>query len=202
VTIAAPHLAELVALTRESVFLSERIGDDVICVASAESPRPLSFYMRLGQRTPYHAAASARAILAFRPSSERLRLLEAEDLEMFTARTPSSVTAVMRALEATRSSGYAVCDEELEVGVTAVSVPVASATGDIDASLTLVAPQDRRCGSSRLDAAERLARAGRSISADLGHRRFASSVGPIELESSDPSHDEATVLELAASERQ
>jgi hypothetical protein len=108
----------------------------------------------------------------------------------------------MRALEATRSSGYAVCDEELEVGVAAVSVPVASATGDIDASLTLVAPQDRLSGSSRLDAAERLARAGRSISADLGQRPFASSGGPIELESSDPSHDEATVLELAASERQ
>ena len=170
VIVAAPHLSRLVAETRESVFLSKRIGDDVVCVASVESPRPLKFYMGLGQRTPYHAASSARAILAFKPSSERKRLIEAEELEAFTPNTPRTVVAAMEALEATRSQGYAVCDGELEVGVTALSVPLATATGEIDASLTLVAPQDRLSGADRPEAARRLKQAGARISADLGYR--------------------------------
>jgi IclR family acetate operon transcriptional repressor len=171
VALARPYLSAIVADTRESVFLAEQMGDDVICVASAESPRLLAFYMRLGQRTPYHAGASARAILAFKPQSEQLRLLHAEHLQAFTPRTPRSIAAAMAELEATRARGYAVCDEEMEVGVTAISVPVADATGNVTASLTLVAPQDRLAGPARLEAARLIARASRSISKELGHGR-------------------------------
>ena len=88
VSMARPHLSKLATQTRESVFLAERIGDDVVCVASAESPRLVSFFLRLGQRTPYHAAASARAILAFQEPAEQRRLLEAEGFVPFTDKTP------------------------------------------------------------------------------------------------------------------
>ena len=170
VMLAKPYLSKVVADTRESVFLSEQIGDDVICVASAESPGLLTFFMRLGRRTPYHAGASARAILAFKPTSEQLRLLSAQRLERYTPRTPSSISAARAALDATRARGYAVCDEEMEIGVTAVSVPIVDATGNVGASLTIVAPQDRLAEPARHEAAELLSSVSRSISTELGFR--------------------------------
>jgi DNA-binding IclR family transcriptional regulator len=171
VALAKPHLTRLVASTRESVFLSELIGDDVVCVASAESPRMLSFYMRIGQRTPYHAAASARAIIAFKPAPEQLRLMRAERIERFTDRTPTSVAEGLAVVREARAKGYAVCDEEMEVGVRAVSVPIADADGEVVASLTVVAPQDRLSGSAEVHAARTLAQASRAISFALGRRR-------------------------------
>ena len=124
--------------------------------------------MRLGQRTPYHAAASARAILAFQEPAEQRRLLEGEPFEPFTDKTPSNLHDAGAALALTRARGYAVCDEEMEVGVAAVSVPVVGIDGVIDASLTLVAPYDRLAPSARYAAACVLAEASLAIANDLG----------------------------------
>jgi IclR family acetate operon transcriptional repressor len=176
VTMARPYLSKLAAQTRESVFLAERIGDDVICVASAESPRLLSFYLRLGQRTPYHAASSARAILAFQEPAEQRRLLETERFVSFTGKTPMTLHDAASALAVTRERGFAICDEELEVGVAAVSVPVMGINGVIDASLTLVAPYDRLGPSAWYPAACVLSDAAQAIAGDMG---FDSTDGPV-----------------------
>jgi DNA-binding IclR family transcriptional regulator len=170
VVIARPHLSALSAKTFESVFLAELVGDDVICVASSESPRPLSFYMRLGQRTPYHAASSARAILAYRTPEEQLRLMQAEHLERFTPLTPTTVTSALAELDRTRERGFAVCDQEMEEGVGALSVPVRNAQGEVHASVTLVAPQDRLTGPTRGELVSLLSSCASAVSAELGYR--------------------------------
>jgi DNA-binding IclR family transcriptional regulator len=170
VAVARPHLAALSARTLESVFLSELVGDDVICVASSESPRPLSFYMRLGQRTPYHAASSARAILAYRPAEDQLRLMQGEHLERFTSATPTTVSAALAELDRTRERGYAICDQEMEEGVGALSVAVRNAGGEVTASITLVAPQDRLISPAREDLVQLLRSCGTTVSAGLGFR--------------------------------
>ncbi len=149
---AQPLLARLRSATQETIFLTALVGDDAVCVATAESPRPLQFYMRVGQRMPYHAAASARAILAFRGAGEARRLLRGEALDRFTNATPRSVEDVLEELSLVRRQGYAVCEEEMEVGVTAVSAPVRDAAGEVVASVTVVAPSERLDGA-RLQAA-------------------------------------------------
>ena len=168
VMITKPYLTRLSAETRESVFLSELIGHEVICVANAESPGFVAVYMRLGQRAPYHAAASARAVLAYRAEAEQAWLLQAERLDAYTQRTPRTVAEAGAALEETRARGYAICDEELEVGLTAISVPVVGSKGDVAASLSLVAPQDRLSRAARLQTARSLAEVSHAISTELG----------------------------------
>lgn len=169
-TLATPHLARLSALTLESVFLAELVGDDVVCVASSESPRPLSFYMRVGQRTPYHAASSARAILAYQPVERQVALLGSERMERFTVLTPSTVDAARAALVTTRERGYAVCDQEMEEGITAISAPVHDADGHVTASVTLVAPQDRLLGDARDRIALLVIETAGAIAQELGYR--------------------------------
>lgn len=168
VAAARPHLVALREKTSESVFLSERIEDDVICVASAESPRPLSFYMRPGQRTPYHAASSARAILAFDSLDEQLRLLGAEKLEPFTRRTPTTVQDALAELVRTRNRGFAICDREMEAGIVALSVPLRGADGNVTASVTVVAPENRLGRSRRREVIELLYQTAGAIEAAVG----------------------------------
>jgi DNA-binding IclR family transcriptional regulator len=170
VAVGKPHIGDLSARTLESVFLSELIGDDTICVASAESPRPLSFYMRLGERTPYHAASSARAILAFQPDAVQIRLMQQEQLERFTTRTPITVAEALAEVQRTAVRGYAICDQEMEYGITALSAPIRDAEGLVSASVTLVAPQDRLVGAHRETVAAMLLTTAAAISTDLGHR--------------------------------
>jgi IclR family acetate operon transcriptional repressor len=172
--VARRHIAALSARTMESVFFSELIGDDVICVSSAESPRPLSFYMRPGQRTPYHAGSSARAVLAFRPIDEQLRLLRAEKFERYTHLTLTSVDEALAELRRTRERGYAVCDQEMEAGVTAIAAPVRNAIGEVAASITLVATQHRLAGEARQEAVGFLQATATQIAVEVGYSGHSS----------------------------
>jgi IclR family acetate operon transcriptional repressor len=167
--VAKRHLAVLSAATLESVFLCELLDDDVVCVASAESPRPLSFYMRPGQRMPYHAASSARAILAFKSADEQLRLLRSETLEVFTPLTPTTVRAALAELARTRDRGYAVCDREMEAGIVGLAVPIRGPDGAVNASVTLVAPENRLTGSLGEEALRELNDTARAVETELGY---------------------------------
>lgn len=170
VALATPHIRALSDRTMESVFLSQLVQDDVICVATAESPRMLSFYMRLGVRTPYHAASSARAILAWQPVARQVALMRRERLERFTVRTPMTVEGALDELERTRIRGYAICDQEMEAGITALSAPVRGMDGAVTASVTVVAPQDRLVEEKRAAFAGWLMWSAGSISGDLGYQ--------------------------------
>ncbi len=167
----APFLAELNAATQETVFLSELVGNKAVCFSVLDGIRPMRFLVRPGGTLPLHAAASARAILAWLPDLERSRLLDSIEYTRWTANTISSPSALYRKLEETRRLGYDVCDDELEDRVWAVGAPVFDLSGDVRASLTVVAPLNSVNSSERREEiiASTVTHAGR-ISEELGFR--------------------------------
>jgi IclR family acetate operon transcriptional repressor len=169
VVVAKPLMAALSTQTMESVFVSEQHGDDAVCVAAHVSPRPVTLNMRLGVRTPYHASASARAILAFQPHERQVRLLQAERIERYTDRTPTTVSDALQELEETNRRGYAFCEQEREQGVSAISAPIRGADGAVFASVTIVAPHDRLIGDGHERISTLLIDAAGAISGQLGY---------------------------------
>ena len=127
----------------ETVFVSQLSGDNVVCLALAESVHPLRLFVQVGQTMPLHAAAAARALLAWRDEAEVRRLLAAAPFTRFTPETPASAEEVLDHLVEVRRRGYDVCDSELDENVWAVSAPVRASTGDVVASVTLAAPEQR-----------------------------------------------------------
>jgi DNA-binding IclR family transcriptional regulator len=161
-------LDDLTEQTQESSFVTQQVGGAAIVVAKADSPHALRFYMGLGQRMPYHAAASARAILAYTEPSVADELLMAEGLEAYTTVTPTTLAAARAELARVREQGFAVCNEELEVGVTALSVPVLNARGGVAASVTVVAPGHRLLDDQQTRVLALLKAAGRRIAEAIG----------------------------------
>ena len=168
VAVSRPVLDRVSHELEESVFLSELIGNDVVCVATAEAPRLLTYYMRISARTPYHASASARAILAFLPPERIAERLATEPLTGFTDRTPTTIDAIMRVLTDVRECGYATCDEEMEIGVVALAAPIFDGFGQPTAALTVVAPADRLPSTTRARPVEVLLHGAAEISRGLG----------------------------------
>ncbi len=76
----------------------------------------------------------------------------------------------MAELRLVRAQGFAVCDEEMEVGVTAISAPVFDAAGEVSASVTVVAPTERLVEVRRQEALARLRDTSSAISSALGFR--------------------------------
>ena len=168
-TEARQYLERLTDECGETSFVTSMVDSVPVCVAIAECHRPLRLFIEVGQRMPFHAAASARAILAFRDEVTVKRLLEGEPFESYTGATPRTHDEVVRLLPEIVRLGYAVCEEELDENVTAVSAPIRDEHGRVDASVTVVAPAERMRGERRSEVVAAVKATALDISLSQGY---------------------------------
>lgn len=162
-------LLDLASATHETVFLTQLVDSKVVCVALVESPRPLRLFVRVGQEMPLHAAASARAILAFRDPALVDALLATYPKDLYTAGTPRDADAVIDHLAVVRERGFDICDNELDDGVWAVGAPVHDGSGRVEYGVALAAASTRMVDpESRAAAVAEVLKAAASFSAELG----------------------------------
>ncbi|MFI0938552.1 IclR family transcriptional regulator [Streptomyces sp. NPDC021020] len=150
----------------ESVVLTQLIDGRVVAVSIAGTERPLRLFVRLGQEVPLHAAASARAILAYQDPAFVETLLSSYPRASFTSGTVREINRLIDHLAVVRVRGFDVCDNELDEGVWAVSAPVRGRGGRVSTAVTVCAawsrvadPADRAVAARIvLDAAQALSR--------------------------------------------
>jgi DNA-binding IclR family transcriptional regulator len=152
--------AQLVILRdswQESFFFSELVDGHVVCleVVHPNKAHVTGLYVRPGRQMPLHSSASAKAILAFRSAEVVHELLARQPMTAFTVHTITTLPKYLRSLREVQLSGYAVCDQETQLGIVAVSVPVRDRHEHVTGSLTVVGT------------AERIKRDVRSLVADL-----------------------------------
>jgi DNA-binding IclR family transcriptional regulator len=131
--------------THECCFVSMLVDQQVVCLQTMESDNPhrARFYHRPGQIMPIHASAAGKAIVAFQPPAVQDEILAQMKLERFTPRTIVSLDDFRTCLRTVKERGFALCEEELELGVSAAAAPIADLQGRVRASVTAVAPTVR-----------------------------------------------------------
>jgi IclR family pca regulon transcriptional regulator len=92
---------------------------------------------------PLHCSAAGRALVWGRTDRELRAQLGAAPLARFTPRTITSVRELQRELAASRERGYTVCDEEIELGVRSIAVPVFAAGGRVVAAMSISTRAER-----------------------------------------------------------
>ncbi|MEW1692153.1 IclR family transcriptional regulator C-terminal domain-containing protein [Streptomyces sp. NPDC091265] len=135
--IAQPHLAALTQQVQDSASLAVLVGDDVQYTARVATHRIMNVNISVGTRFPAHATSMGRVLLAALPPAEReIRLARTEPraLTPYTVTRPDLLGAV---LDRVRDDGYALVDEELEVGLRSVSVPLHDRRGAVVAAVNV-----------------------------------------------------------------
>lgn len=135
--------ARLLEETGETVHAAQRISDGVVYVLKRSAPFRVSVATEVGQRPPLHCTATGKAVLAFLDDDERSGLLHDGAFEPHTLRTHRDGAALARDLEETRRRGYAVDDEELNIGVRCVAAPVFGFEGDVIGCIGVSGPVSR-----------------------------------------------------------
>ncbi|HEY0420369.1 MAG TPA: IclR family transcriptional regulator C-terminal domain-containing protein [Acetobacteraceae bacterium] len=134
-----PILEGISERSRESSSLAVLDGNDVVFVARAATRRSLSNGLGLGSRLPAYCAATGRALLAgLEPADAELRLQRTRRVAL-TPHTRTAVADIMALLNEVRGKGYAICDQELELGVRSIAVPVRDRRGHTVAAMSIVA---------------------------------------------------------------
>lgn len=171
--VARPVCEGLSDALGETVTLDVLAGDVVVPIEQATASASVVGVNWLGRRTPVHCTASGKVILAFAPDAVRRRLL-AEPLERRTAQTITDVVELEAQLASIRESGLARTNEELEVGLDAIAVPVRSADGEVVAALDVSGPTNRLRVGNRPELARLTVQAAADLSRRLGFRASSS----------------------------
>ena len=141
--IATPMMQDCVKETGETVILTRRSGNHVICLEREESSSHLRLSFERGQVLPLHAGASALVLLAWLDSETQDELLADAPLEQFTEDTITDPAAVRTRLKEIRESGYALSIGERDPGVVGIAAPIFGVSGDVIAALSVVMPAHR-----------------------------------------------------------
>ncbi|MFJ2093691.1 IclR family transcriptional regulator C-terminal domain-containing protein [Streptomyces sp. NPDC087901] len=135
--IAQPHLAALTEQVRDSASLAVLVGDDVQYTGRVATRRIMNVNITVGTRFPAHATSMGRVLLAALPPKERearLARTEPHALTPYTVTRPDELRAT---LDRVRADGYALVDEELEVGLRSVAVPLRDRRGTVVAAVNV-----------------------------------------------------------------
>jgi DNA-binding IclR family transcriptional regulator len=162
--IARPIMLDLLEKSGETVTLNALTGDQRICIEAFDTPAPLMSIVRTGEQRPLLYGATAKILLAYMSKAEVDRIFRKTQ-----ANERPNRAALDKQLARFRKQGYAVISNEHVQGVTAASVPVRDASGQVRYSVSIYGP------SIRIDPhADELVRmlqgAGRAISSQLGAR--------------------------------
>lgn len=132
-----PILAAARDATGESVSLAVREGAQVLFVARAEARRIVSTGVRVGAYLPVWCSATGRVLLAALSRTEGRILIEVASRAQRTPKTLVEVEAILDAVDRARADEVAVSDEELELGMRSMAVPVRDAGGQVVAAMSV-----------------------------------------------------------------
>jgi len=122
---ARPHLERAVAALGESVNLATLDGDHIVYVAQTmASKNSMRMFTEVGRRVDAHATAVGKAVLADVSAEEVRALLRRTGMSRQTEHTIVTPEGFMMELELTRARGYALDNQEQEVGVRCVAIEV------------------------------------------------------------------------------
>ena len=136
-TAAQPILERMSTALHESFSVATLDGDDIVYIARSTVSRVMSDDLHIGSRLPAYCTSMGRVLLAFLPNEQLETYLARVVLTQHTPRTVSSVDKLRLALRNVRRHGYALVDQEYEVGLRSLAVPVYSPSGRVSATINL-----------------------------------------------------------------
>ena len=138
--LARPVLADLRLRTGQLAHYSVRDGDTAVHLAQSEPADTYRIPVRVGGSVPLHSSAVGLAMLSALPAAEVAEALGTAALPAVTPRTVTDPEAVRAALDAVRTQGFAVDDEQTEPDVRAVAAPVTGADGRPVGAIGIIGP--------------------------------------------------------------
>ncbi|WP_414901573.1 IclR family transcriptional regulator C-terminal domain-containing protein [Sphingomonas flavalba] len=141
--VAQPIMNDLAKTLQESVFVAVLSGEDTVYIARATSDRLMNISFAVGTRAPAHAVSTGRILLAMEPEAVLLDYLDRVKLERLTSNTVTSRVKLRAMIDEARTQGYAIVDQELEVGIQSISVPIRDSAHRTIAALNVCCPTAR-----------------------------------------------------------
>ena len=163
-----PFMKKLSEQLNKTVTLCVMEGDQIVCIDYIENKDTSMFYVRTGFAMPPYATSAGKVIQAYMNRKKVEKLACTQEMEPITPYTKTDFFSFLAELETIRKQGYAICDEELQLGIQGVACPVFDCKGEVVASVSFNALKSEF--SLTEEAIEKLKDCALAISRNLGYQ--------------------------------
>lgn len=141
--ISRPYIKMLMESVNEVVHLIIREETDIVYIDKVEANNTISMASRIGKRNPMYCTATGKAILAYLPEEEIREVWNKSKIVKLTKNTNTDFILFKKELQEVKKNGYAIDDEENEIGVKCVGAPIFDMNGDVVAAISVTGPVTR-----------------------------------------------------------
>jgi DNA-binding IclR family transcriptional regulator len=160
---ALPHMRVLVDQIRLPAHLAVPDGEQGVYIQKVDAPGLIKIDTYVGRRMDLHCTGVGKIILAYGPAETREHILSKQLYIRHTRNTITSPRALQRELSKVRKQGYAIDDEEEELAVRCVAVPVMHPSGRFAAALSVTGTTQQIPMSAIDEVAEQLQKVASAI---------------------------------------
>jgi IclR family acetate operon transcriptional repressor len=136
-------MQDLMEKTGETANLGLAEDDCVVFVTQVETHQAIRAFFRPGTRTAFHASGIGKAVLSHMDPERVAMLIDRLGLETYTDRTVATLPELMRDLAEARVRGWAVDDEERNLGMRCVAAAVFNEHGEPVGGVSVSGPTVR-----------------------------------------------------------
>jgi len=167
--VVKPFLKQLMEQTKETTYLAVLDGANVVYLDRVEGPHALGMPYRPGRCDSTYCTALGKAMLACLPEDEIPRHVPSGEWYRHTPKTLRNVGELLEQLRVVRKRGYALIDEEGEIGLRSIGAPVRDYSGAMVGAISIAGPSARLKQSEVPALGELVKTAAHAISSQLGH---------------------------------
>lgn len=122
--VAQPILVRLVEELGETANMAMQDGDYIVYVAQSPSPHSMRMFTEVGRRAHMHATGVGKAIMSVLSDTAARGIVNRVGMPVLTQKSHQDVDTLLADLAVIRRCGYALDDEEQELGVRCYAVPI------------------------------------------------------------------------------
>lgn len=136
--IVMQFLQEITNHLQESCSIAMLEGADIIYIARSAAPhRLMSVSLDTGSHLPAYCTSFGRVLLSSKTDEQILAVLNQSNLKKFTPRTYIKKNDLLNKIHKAKQDGYAIVDQELEIGLRSIAVPIAAQSGLVKAAMNV-----------------------------------------------------------------
>jgi DNA-binding IclR family transcriptional regulator len=162
-------LRDLAVETGDSTYLIIPSDGSAIVIDRYTGDNMLQLSAPIGSVLPYHIGAGPKLLLAFQQEQEREKNLAGLELTSFTPNTITNIDILRKTLAEIRRKGYAVDEQDYEIGAYAFGAPIFDHEGCVIAGISITTPAVRYSPTRREELIRQVVRAAQKLSEKLGY---------------------------------
>ncbi|MFP4016510.1 MAG: IclR family transcriptional regulator [Halanaerobiales bacterium] len=163
-----PYLMQLQEDTTETIHLGILDGREIVYIDKEETTETIRMYSEVGRRIDAYCTSLGKVLLAYK-NIDIVDLYRDKTLRKYTDNTITDMGELRRHLDHVRKQGFAVDNEEQELGIRCIGGPIFDYQGEICAAFSIAGPTTRMTVQRVESLAKKVIKYSQIISSSLGY---------------------------------